>query len=386
MKQKKYKKIIKQLFILLLLICIGALFIHINAKNYGKHVQIRDNYVNHPESLPKPDIAKLSSFGFSNLRADLYWLQTIQYIGGNAVSSDYKKYLYTITDITTELNPFFEHPYTITQLLLPSENKNYENLSAEESQKYTDQAETIGLKGIRNFCDLDKIEKILAEPSLLKIWENEDLKDPCKNYKIPYYLAYIYYYYKNEPAKASDYYKITSANSDALSGAKTMAAIMAGKGGDREKSIFMFLNIAQSLGEENDQCSIFSEKINNLSKGIFLKKEISLTGEVIQAIQEARLEFFGEFGGDDDSKSIGGTTCISFLQKANRELNLSYIEAANEKYKQDHNGENAEDGQELFDNGYINFLPTDFQQYDGYGIIYQYKPETGFFDNEMVDY
>ncbi|MCP4523213.1 MAG: hypothetical protein GY828_03260, partial [Candidatus Gracilibacteria bacterium] len=249
------------------------MFIHINSKNYGKHIQIRDNYVNHPESLPKPHIAKLTSFGFENLRADLYWLQTIQYIGGNAVSSEYKKFLYTITDITTELNPYFDHPYTITQLLLPSENKNYENLSPELSQKYTDQAETIGLKGIKNFCKETIIDDILAEPNLNTIWETESLQNPCKNYKIPYYLAYIYYYYKKDPSKASDYYKITSANKDAISGAKTMAAIMAGKGGDREKSIFMFLNIAQSLGEEETNCSIFSEKLTSLSTGLFLTKQ-----------------------------------------------------------------------------------------------------------------
>jgi hypothetical protein len=36
--------------------------------------------VNHPEGLPIPAVAKYTSFGFANLRADLYWLQTIQYI------------------------------------------------------------------------------------------------------------------------------------------------------------------------------------------------------------------------------------------------------------------------------------------------------------------
>jgi hypothetical protein len=36
--------------------------------------------VNHPEFLPKKEIAKYTSFGFNNARADYYWLQAIQYI------------------------------------------------------------------------------------------------------------------------------------------------------------------------------------------------------------------------------------------------------------------------------------------------------------------
>jgi hypothetical protein len=46
-------------------------------------------------------------------------------------------------DLITELNPFFEKPYIIGQLLLPSYNERYENLSNEKQIENIKQAEEI---------------------------------------------------------------------------------------------------------------------------------------------------------------------------------------------------------------------------------------------------
>jgi uncharacterized protein YpmB len=56
-------------------------FYKINENNYKKHNEIKEDLVNHPENLPKKEVAKATSFGFENLKADYYWLKTIQYIG-----------------------------------------------------------------------------------------------------------------------------------------------------------------------------------------------------------------------------------------------------------------------------------------------------------------
>jgi hypothetical protein len=64
----------------------------------------------------------------------MYWLRAIQYIGGNAIDSEYKKYLFVLLDLITELNPYFETPYTIGQLLLPSTNERYEDTTNEEQK------------------------------------------------------------------------------------------------------------------------------------------------------------------------------------------------------------------------------------------------------------
>jgi len=339
----------------------GSVFI--NKENYKKHTEIRYNYVNHPEGLITKELAKATSFWFANLRADLLWLQTIQYIWWNAVSSEYKKYLFAIIDVITELNPYFEHPYIIAQLLLPWVNERYENLSDEEVNKHTNQAIEMWLKWIQNFCNATE--------------------NPCKSYKIPYYLAYLYFHYQDDPATASDYYKIASANNDSVEWAKSMAAIMAGKWWNREKSIFMFLNIAESLDTSTEQqCSLFSQELNNVSTGIFITKELALSDELLQSIQNIRIQAFWEFS-EDEEKQLSDTECINFLNKANRELNLAFLDQANEKYKIDNDWKNAIDGKELLEKWYINFLPTDFQQYEDYGIRYEYNEDIWNFDYNM---
>ncbi len=58
---------------------------HINSLNYVKHTQIEAMRVHHPDALPSSQAAKLSSFGFRNIVADIYWLRVIQYIGANAI-------------------------------------------------------------------------------------------------------------------------------------------------------------------------------------------------------------------------------------------------------------------------------------------------------------
>lgn len=382
----KYLHLITSVIILLLII---SWFVSINQENYKKHVEIRDNYVNHPEWLITKELANATSFWFANLKADLLWLQTIQYIWWNAVSSQYKKYLFAITDIITELNPYFEHPYILVQLLLPGENLRYESLSKKNLDKNTDEAIKIWLKGIQNFCTATdknwklKIDWIKNQNNLLKIWSEEEYKNPCKSYKIPYYLAYVYFHYKNDPATASDYYKIASANEDSVDWAKSMAAIMAWKWWNREKSIFMFLNIAELLDTtDNQTCSVFSKELTNVARWVFLAKKLSLNENLIKTIQEARVTNFWLFSEDQETQ-LSDTECINFLNKANRELNLAFLDQANEKYKIDNNWSNAHNWDELLNKWYIKFLPTDFQQYDDHWIKYEYNEDIWVFDYNM---
>ncbi len=379
-------KYLYKIILTIVLILIISWFVYINNKNYIKHLEIRDNYVNHPEWLMNKHLAKPTSFWFANLKADLLWLQTVQYIWWNAISSEYKKYLYAITDIITELNPFFEHPYIIAQLLLPGENQIYESLTRQDKNKNTDDAIKIWLKWIDNFCDKSIIDNILNEDDLNKItdFNNPDniYKNPCKSYKIPYYLAFLYHHHKKDPATASDYYKITSANENAVKWAKWLSAIMAWKWWNREKSIFMFLNIAESLDQNNSSCSLLSQQITKISKGVFWSKELSLDENLIKALQEARIANFWEFSKYDENQ-LSDTECISFLNKANRELNLAFLDQANEKYKLENNSNNSTDWQELLDKWYINFLPTDFQQYEDHWIKYTFNEELWVFDYNM---
>ncbi|MDP2091249.1 MAG: hypothetical protein Q8K30_06665 [Candidatus Gracilibacteria bacterium] len=379
------KKITKRLITTTLLIIALIGFYIVNSLNYIKHIEIKRSFVEHPENLPTKEAAVNSSIGFRNLKADIYWLETIQYIGGNAIGSEYKKYLYVILDLITELNPYFEHPYIIGQLLLPSYNERYENLPKEEQQKNIDESIKLGLKGIENFCEMDKIELIKNEDDLQKIWTDEKYKNPCKSYNVPSYLAYIYYYYNHDPQTAALYYKVASAVDDSLAGSKIMAAIMSGKGGNREKSYFMFLNIAKYIETEDKACLEFAGNLEQAGAELFINKRVDLNATILKNIENSRVKIFGTFTEEKEEDILSDTKCHNYINKAIRELNLEYIERAEARYFKD-KSKHSLSAKELFEQNYIEFLPVDFQQYKDYGIIYFFNTEIGNYDYKMGTY
>lgn len=238
------------------------MFVYSSEVDYKQHVDTKRAFVDHPEFIPTAETVGLSAGGFENVIADSYWLSAIQYIGSNALGSQYKAYLYAMLDLITDLNPHFTYPYQIGALLLPSYNDRYEQLAATEIQKNTDQAITIALKGIKNNCDPIKTEKAKGEYDLKKLWTEDAYKNSCSDPMIPYYLAYIYYWNMHDGAKSSEYYRVASTNTDAPTGARTMAAIMQGKSGDREKAIIMLLSLAENIeGKKNSMCQQLSKEL-----------------------------------------------------------------------------------------------------------------------------
>jgi hypothetical protein len=360
-------------------------FYKVNELNYIKHSQIKENLVNHPEWLPTKQVALSTSFWYKNLRADIYRLEAIQYIWWNVIGSEYKKYLFKMLDLITELNPYFEHPYIIWQLLLPDYNYRYEKLDKSEQKKYIDQWEELGLKWISNFCDKNKVEMIKKEDDLRKVWKDPKYKNPCKWYSIPYYLAYIYYFNKKDPLESSAYYKVASANDDSVEWAKVMSAIMQWKWWNREKSFMMFLNIAKVLDDKDENCNKFALELEKLWVWIFYQW-LKLDWNIVKSIENDRNKIFWKFDEKKEEKVLSDTKCINYVNKAIRELNLVYIENWNEKYKQSHSWISARNAKILFDQKYIDFLPTDFQQYKTYWIIYQYNDEIKTFDYDMWEY
>jgi len=365
------------LFIFLLSFLGWAFFVW--EQNYAKHLQIRSEFVKHPENLPKPEVASRTTFGFSNVVADKYWLQTIQYIWWNAIDAAYKKYLFVILDIITTLNPYFDHPYIIGMLLLPWQNEIYENFDNESIEKYTNQWVTIWEKWIKNFCDMDKIALIDKEFDLEKLWNEEKYRNPCKDDMIPFSLAFVYYFYKNDPLEAAKYYKVASAVDGSLEGAKIMSAIMQWKWWEREKSIFMFLTLWKTIDPNDEACAVLSGELENimlrLSKG-----ELNLSGKLVSDIWKVREEVFWKFSEETKEIATSDTSCQNYVNKATRELNLLYLDLANTVYMEENGWVSAKNGKELLEKWKIDFNPIDFQQYDDYGVQYEYNDKTGNFD------
>jgi hypothetical protein len=306
-------------------------------------------------------------------------LKTIQYIWWN-IFTGYKEYLFVILDLITELNPYFKNPYIIWELLLPSYQPQYENLTLEQQELYLNQSIELWLKWVKNFCNEEKMKLVESEIDLKKIWNIPEYKDTCVDYEIPFYLAYIYWFYAKNPLESVKYYKIASASKNAPPWVKLMTAIMQWKGWDREKAYFMFLSLASSLWKDDEICEMVSQKFYDIWTEVF-SGNIELSWNLIKNISEIRDEVFPK----DVEWNIANTSCADYINKSTRELNLEYIERADKKYFEK-NGEHSATAKQLFDEWYMDYLPIDFQQYDDYQMIYLYKEELWHYDYNLGNY
>lgn len=147
----------------------------------------------------------------------------------------------------------------------------------------------------------------------------------------------------------------------------------------------MFLSLAQNLGSNDKSCTLMTEKISE-TYDILKQNNIPLTGDLIRAIEQDRDFLFPELTEENEGELLSDTQCTNYLAKAIRELSLLYLDEADARYIKDFPEEtSAKTPEKLFEAGYIDFIPTDFQQYkdEDYGIIYRYNPEIGRFDYEM---
>lgn len=377
----------KILFTFLLLFFSVVFFYFVWATmNYGKHIEIKQNLVNHPEFIPSKKTVDITASGFDNIVADFYWLTSIQYIWSNALSSEYKKYLFQMLQLITDLNPTFSYPYQIWELLLSNYNERYETISKKDQINYDKKALEIWLKWIKNTCDTKKIDLIKKEQNLSQVWLNPKYSNPCLDSNIPYYLAYLYYWNFKDWKSASQYYKITAANKDAPTWSRIMAAIMEGKSWNRQKAILMFLSIAASLqNDKSMNCNKFTQDLRNLLIKAFENNQ-NLNSQFIIWVENFRKEIVKQIEDNNKDESVFNEySCTNYLNKAVRELNLAFIEKADKSFFEK-NKINATDAKELFDNWFIDYLPLDYQQEKDYWIIYYFNSEYWYWDYKMWKY
>ena len=372
-------KIFKKIFIIFFFIFSISFFWYVWEINFLKQKEIKEVFVSKPDFLPTKKVALETSFWFKNLKADYYWLHLIQYIWGNVISSSYKNYLFNMIDIITELNPYYSQPYITWELLLPSYNARYENLTKKEIEKYQNQAMELAQKWIKNFCDLDKIGKIDKEENLQKLFTEEKYKNPCKDGDIAYNLAFIYYFYKKDFKNAVKYYKVASVTDWVPEWAKNLISIFQGRWWDREKSFFMFLNIADFRAWENKVCKDFSNILQQFWQDIFSEKR-SLDFEALKEIEQIRSQNIFE-----NESWLSASSCGTFLNKAIRELNIFYLDNADKKYKEKF-WKNSSFPKDLEKSWFINYIPKDYQQNKDYWIIYYYNDEIWWYDYKMWTY
>lgn len=373
-------KLLKPLAFIAFVVISGWLFHVSSIQEKTFHDVVERNLVKHPEFIPAASDVRLASSGFDNMIADLYWLSAIQYVGENAIAADYKKYLYEMLTLVTDLHPHFTTPYEVGLLLLPEMNARYETISDEQQKANIEKGIMLGERGMQRTCDAEKIRKILAEPELSQVWQNPAYKNPCANSMIPYYLAYVEYFDRHDPTKSSDYYRISAAGEDAPTGARIMSAIMRGKSGNREKSILMFLSIAESLaGEKAKACGEAADRLRSVLLTPFSQDDKQeIPGSFVQQVEQLRIEAVGNLQEKETGESAN-MSCSTYLGKAVRELNLEYLVRKDKAFVA-RTGKIVADALELQKAGGIDFLPKDYQVLEeGLEIIYV-KNEDGSWD------
>jgi hypothetical protein len=164
-----------------------------------------------------------------------------------------------------------------------------------------------------------------------------------------------------------------------------MAAIMSWKWWNREKSYFMFLNIAKFIQSDDKVCLDFAWKLEQAGAAVFIDKKVALDWNILKNIDAMRTKIFWKFTEDKEEKVLSDTQCLNYVNKAIRELNLEYIEKWNKKYEAE-KWIYSVSAKELYDLKYIDYLPVDFQQYKDYGIIYYYNKDIKNYDYKMWTY
>jgi tetratricopeptide (TPR) repeat protein len=230
---------------LVLILCLNIIFSQKHSFKHQKEVFniLEDN----PLFVPDGKKIKNFTFGYDNLVTDLVWLKIVQYIGGNACSSNYPL-LYNYLENITDLDSKFYMPYFVAQILLPEIDQ-------------TEKAVLISQKGLEN---------------LPNKWE------------IPYYLGYIYYYYLEDYEQGSIMYKKASLIPGVLSSANRMAINLQSKANKHLVALQMWMDTYENETNK-DVKTLIAKKIireqNFLELGKAMREYLHLNGESPQNLE-----------------------------------------------------------------------------------------------------
>jgi hypothetical protein len=88
--------------------------------------------------VPRPEVAKLSAFGFHTALSDYYWLQAVQVVGASMRPEDEGTVLGRFIDVVTTVDPWVGHPYRFAAVWLTGreEDVRHANMLLRRSLDY----------------------------------------------------------------------------------------------------------------------------------------------------------------------------------------------------------------------------------------------------------
>lgn len=163
------------------------------------------------------DLMKKVALSYNSLLADVYWIRAIQHYGGDRRSDVPKRYelLYPLLELTTSLDPRFMMAYRFGAIFLMEPYP--------EGAGRPDLAIRLLEKGIRETPDR---------------WE--------------YYLdiGFVYYWRLSDYRHAAEWFRRGGDLPDGPWWLRSYAAVMLAKGGDRQSSRFLWLNLYQTSQDD----------------------------------------------------------------------------------------------------------------------------------------
>lgn len=163
------------------------------------------------------DLMKKLALSYDSLLADIYWIRAIQHYGGERRSDIPKRYnlLYPLLDLTTSLDPRFMMAYRFGAIFLME--------SYPGGAGRPDLAIRLLEKGIRQTPDK---------------WE--------------YYLdiGFVYYWRLSDYRHAAEWFRRGGDLPGGPWWLRSYAAVMLAKGGDRQSSRFLWLNLYQTSQDD----------------------------------------------------------------------------------------------------------------------------------------
>jgi hypothetical protein len=304
---------------ILSLLCISAVayisYSYTTWWSYREYSKLSEYRRLSPDFLPNPEIIETMSMGHANTYADIIWINLIQYIGDNVFSGKEKTFLNPLVSSINQIHPYFTEPYNLALILSP--NVNPDKADYEKNKKITEQALLIWEKGIANLCDTDKLTRIKKESFGKKLWENNELKNPCLDSMIAYNAAYTASEL-GEQEKAEYYYKIASLQSGSPGASKFLGPLMQAKEWNHREAAEKFLLIAVDGYDEDPYIC------HTLSLEILKKLKTTPLSQVVPDLrkQEDRLIPYQD---TTNPLTVSNTACNDSLVRAMKQIYLAYI-------------------------------------------------------------
>lgn len=192
--------------------------------------------------LPKGDLLKSISLGYSTVIADLLWLEVVQAIGEKQVNESGYQWIYHAVDVVTTLDPKFEYSYQIAGIALATIGKQYE-LSNQ-----------ILLKGIKNTPE---------------------------DWRLPFYLGFNYYFYLNDYQNAAKYISLSASLPGHSAYLPGFAARLYVEANDPDLALEFLKQVYLESKDENTR-----EQIAIRIKEVIIERDIRQLNQAIQIFQE----------------------------------------------------------------------------------------------------